>query len=478
LTESPAVAIPAAPTMLPILAALLKVRKKSMGDIRRLYRSTAAPAARAAGAWIAYWLSPPTPQEHERRQAHLSALLLVAVAGTAKHVAGLTDGSATYTLYGLAIALSALGGFGPACVAMMTAVLLIGVDSHSGSGWSGRLLFALEGSSIGGLVSSIVSRLHQTEARLGTIRAANDDLRHQARRDHLTQCELRHFEQVAEDAAVFCVNAQGLIVDWSESAKRLYGYTAEDMVGSSVVILFSEAGARTAVPDWLTPGTGPAFRSSVHRRSDGTRIHVEFDVRRCGAPAVDHVTLGVRDLSRRRESAEFREAAHRGQLALQQAADEARAQVAALESLTDPSVNPVDGLAAVGELLERLRSTIRADGVALMHLGRTGTRVISVAGLQPAQAQTSGTSGGSATDGRVTLVHNDPMRVAQVSPHTWPLTVSSIMVVPLCCAGPAAFRIEVVNERQAPASEWDLVLARIVADRLSQGITQLTPASI
>jgi hypothetical protein len=60
---------------------------------------------------------------------------------------------------------------------------------------------------------------------------------------------------------------------------------------------------------------------------------------------------------------------------------------------------------------------------------------------------------------------------------TWPPTVSSIMVVPVCHTGQAGFRIEVVNERQAPATEWDLALARIVADRLAQAIARQIPAN-
>jgi hypothetical protein len=34
----------------------------------------------------------------------------------------------------------------------------------------------------------------------------------------------------------------------------------------------------------------------------------------------------------------------------------------------------------------------------------------------------------------------------------------------------------VVNERRAPATEWDLALARIVADRLTPAIARQVPA--
>jgi hypothetical protein len=74
-------------------------------------------------------------------------------------------------------------------------------------------------------------------------------------------------------------------------------------------------------------------------------------------------------------------------------------------------------------------------------------------------------------------VHNDPSRVAQVSALAWPSGVSSIMVVPVWQTGPAAFRMEIVNERRAPATEWDLALARIVADRLAQAMAHVAADS-
>jgi hypothetical protein len=190
--------------------------------------------------------------------------------------------------------------------------------------------------------------------------------------------------------------------------------------------------------------------------------------------------LVAQDLSRRRETEVCRDAALRAQVALQKVADDAQGQFEALEALTDPLVNPIAGLGPLAELLERLRSTMHADGVAVVQLGQTGTRVISGAGLRHAQVRAPGAAavGNGAVDGRVALVHNDAARAAQVSALTWPPTVSSIMVVPVGQTGPAGFRIEVVNERLAPATEWDLALARIVADRLARVVAfQIPPES-
>src|SRR5206468_9673348 len=113
---------------------------------------------------------------------------------------------------------------------------------------------------------------------------------------------------------------------------------------------------------------------------------------------------------------QYREAATVAQTALERAADDARFQLAALETLTDPSLNPLAGSATVIELLERLRSTISADGVALVQTGRGGTRIRACVGVQPGEGRGSPQGDGHyPTAGRVTVVHNDPARVEQVS---------------------------------------------------------------
>lgn len=446
----------------------------------RLKRSLAAETWRPLGTQIEHLLAPGTPEELERRRAHLLALILVAVVATTKHVTGLTEGSASYTVYLLAIAASALtGGIAPACVATMTSILLVHAFAPATVGAASLVLFALEGFGIGALVAGLTGRLREADVQLAALQGASVDLHGQVRRGDLARRALQHLEEMAPDAAVFVVNAQGLIVEWSRSAERMYGYTAERAVGANLADVFADPTSAADAQELLPRHSAaePARRTGVHRRADGARVHVEFDVKRCRPESFDHFTVAVTDLSRRRETEAFREAALRAQTALQQAADDAQAQLAALESLTDPSVNPLDGPAAVSELLERLRVSIGADGVAVVQLGRGGTHVVAAAGLRAVQTRAPGAvTGSGAADGRVALVHNDPARVAHVSALTWEPTVSSLMVVPVSHTGQAAFRMEVVNERRARATEWDLALARVVADRLAQAMTRHVPA--
>lgn len=436
-------------------------------------------SVRSFGSQVAHLFTPKTQDELERRRGHLVALLLVAVIWSAKHVTGLTDGSAQYTVYGLTIALAAIvGGLAPAAVATMAAVLLTNADAPASALSLGQMLFALEGLGLTVVVGSIVRRRRETSARLEAAERANHALTEEVRRARISHDAFEHLGEAAADTAAFVVNAHGLIVEWPRSAARLYGFTDAQMLGSDVSAVLEESWRPSGLDELPAEGDRqePVRRTGVHRRADGTPLHAEFTIRRCGLHDREHFTVAVEDLARRRETDAFREAALRAQTALQRAADEARAQLETLEALTDPAVSVVAGSTGVDELLDRLRASLRAEGVALVRIGRTSTRIVASAGLRPAGVGKSGGPMSTGTgDSRVALVHNDAARVAQVSALQWPPTVSSLLVVPVRHAGPMAFRLEVVNERRAPATEWDLALARIVADRLASARLLHTP---
>jgi PAS domain S-box-containing protein len=453
------------------------VKKKTMNpEVRlldRVKRSVHGLTEGSFGREMAHWLQPATQDEVERRRAYLLALVLVAVVFAAKHVSGLTNGNAQYTLYGAAIAVAALaGGIAPGLIAAIAAMLLAGADATATSPTIGLILFAAEALSLAAIVGVASSRRRQGTERLTTAIAANDTLAAQAKRARIARHAFDHFQQVAVDAAVFVINAQGLIVEWPESAARMYGYTAEQVLGSNASSILGGSGRPAAVDELLTTeGEGELVRRrSVHRRADGTAVHVDFAIKGCGFQDPGHFTIAVQDLSARRETEAFREAAVRAQTALQQAADETRGQLETLESLTDPAFSVIAGSATAEELFERLRSAVRADGIALVQIGRNVTRVVAAAGLRPVGVNAGAPAGNAPLDRRLALVHNDPARVAQVSAVVWPGTVSSLIVVPVCQAAPVAFRMEVVNEGRASASEWDLALTRVVADRLASAM--------
>jgi PAS domain S-box-containing protein len=428
------------------------------------------PVSRYARA-VASFLEPSSAQERDRRAAHALALVLVGVIAATNHVSGLTLHRVPFTLYVVAIAASAVrGGLATAAVATLASVLVTGMDATPPIDRGVRLLFGVEGFAVGALMAAVAARKRRAEARLASAEIVIHDLERRDRHGRVVDAALRHLEASVEETAVVVLNDTGMIVDWRPSAERLYGYSSEQVLGLDVTVLFSERASRSPLADLLREAVenGAVGGTDLHRRQNGSPVHVEFEMKPFRDGAAEGFTFTAHDVARRREWEAYRDAAVRAQTALQKAADDAKQQLAALESLIDPSLNPLGGPAMVAELLERLRSTVGADGAALVQTGAGGRRVIAAHGLQPRGGpRPLGPDAKPVAAGRVTLIHNDPDRVEETAALRWSRDVSSLMVVPLVHNGQVWSTIEVVSERPRRASDWDVALMRITADRLA-----------
>ncbi len=409
-----------------------------------------------------------SPEEREKRAASLFALLLVGAVATVKYVSGWTVHDERFTLYLLAVAGSAAyGGFVPGLVATLASFVCAGFGAGLPAPPQPRLLFVVEGVSVAFILTAIRNRVEATEARLAAAQDRIADLKIRDRQRRVLDVTLRHLEEAGAETAVVVLNDAGIVVEWRTGAERLYGYTAEDLLGVSAAPLFFHAVSTRELTALLQQAaeTGAVRRSDTHRRRDGSRMDVEIELKPFRDGDARGFTLAVRDLATRREWDEYRAAAGRAQCALEQAANDAQRQLAALESLTDPALNPFGGAAMVTELLERLRATVGADGVALVRPGPADTGVVAARGLQPVAAPSPKAL--PLAPGRVTVVHNDPARVEQMSALRWSASVASLLVVPVMNNGRVWSTIEVVHERSRHVTDWDVALARVVADRLA-----------
>jgi PAS domain S-box-containing protein len=401
------------------------------------------------------------------------ALLLVGAVAALKHVSGLTVFNASFTMYLLVIAfVSARSGYAPGLVATLAVALVsyYGIDGTAET--AGQVWFLVEAIGIVAVVGTTSSRLAQTKAQLAAARGSIRDLQGRDRRGRLVDAAMRHLESVNSETAVVIVNERGHIAEWRDSAERLYGYTAEQAIGSPGAMLFAGVPTAPEFADLLAEArlTGCLRRLVAHSRNDGTRLNVEMEIKPSAELDAPGFTLTATNLARRREWDAYREAAARAQAALQQAADEARHQLAALETLTDPSLNPLAGTATVAELLERLRTTIDADAVALVRNGRVRSELLAALGLAPYGV--ASLEKPLPTAGRVIMIHNDTGRVAQVSALRWPSTVASLMIVPVIYNGEVCSTIEVASERSRRSTDFDVALVRITADRLAGVVAQ------
>jgi PAS domain S-box-containing protein len=424
---------------------------------------------RAYSRSIARFLRARSPQEREKRAAQAFALLLVATVAIFRHVTGLTVDHASFTLYTVAVAASAArGGMAAAVVALLASILAARLGATVLPGPPALLLFTAEGLSVAVIVSVLRSRLLERRARLAQAETTIAQLTSRDRHRRVLDAALRHLEDSSGDTAIVVLNEAGTMTEWRASPERMYGYPASEMIGESAASLFFEAPSAAELRALLhQPVEGSPRRSSVHRRRDGTRLDVEVETRPFRNADARGITLVVHDTAERREWEDYREAAAQAQAALQQAADDTRQQLAALESMTDPSLNLLDGDAVVTELLERLRVTVGADGAALAQ----PCGVVSARGLQPLEGPVSADRL-PLTPGRVAVVHNDPARVEQLSALRWPADVASLLAVPVVHNGQVWSSLEIVSERSRRVSDWDVALARIVADRLAAVVVQ------
>jgi diguanylate cyclase (GGDEF)-like protein/PAS domain S-box-containing protein len=132
----------------------------------------------------------------------------------------------------------------------------------------------------------------------------NAQLLEQQRRD------TDHFRQLLEsspDAVVVANVADGLIVEVSNQAETLFGYSAGELVGKPASMLMPErvrSGQMSIIDNWIQ-GIGEAFigveRTIFALRKDGSEIAVEASFGTLDTPQGEVISVAVRDVTERRE---------------------------------------------------------------------------------------------------------------------------------------------------------------------------------
>ncbi len=172
------------------------------------------------------------------------------------------------------------------------------------------------------------------------------DLTERSHAEHVRQLLASIVE--SSDDAIVSKDLNGVIASWNPGAERLFGYTADEVVGRSVTSLFPPdlLHEESAILERIRRGEQIEHYETVRRRKDGSLVDVSLTVSpvRNAAGKVTGVSKIARDISARRK------AEHERLLAVQ---DEERRRIA--NELHDSTAQH---LAAIGLNLMR----IRADG--------------------------------------------------------------------------------------------------------------------
>jgi PAS domain S-box-containing protein len=393
--------------------------------------------------------------------------VLVACAAATTFFAGATGAAPTLLLSSAVVAFSvSVGGLSAGAVAALVALLATRLTSQVEP--MAGMLFIIAVLLISLLVAQLSAAVQKQRRELNAAEARILELQSLVRHGRAIDIALGHLEEVSIDDVLVLLDQEGRITGWRAGAARLYGCTAEDVLGMSGAALFCPA-----VPDqdfrrFLTEASrhGVARQSGRHRRADRAEFDADVEIR----PLAEDggFAMLTRDRTRRQEWQAFAASAADEGTVLREEAAVAQRQLATLQRVTDPSLNALSAPHLVTVLLDRLREAVEAGGVALVRFDDLDGRVLPATdGLQPRGAVGRGQfAARGLADGRILLIQNDPPRVAESTAVGWSDTVSSLIAVPVLCGGRLEGAIEVVHERGRRSTEWEIALIQVVAARV------------
>jgi len=164
----------------------------------------------------------------------------------------------------------------------------------------------------------------------------------------------------------------------------------------------------------------------------------------------------------------FRQQSRAEQAATLGRLDATTEQLQRLEVLTDPALSELPPGLVVQELLGRIQVALGADAAVLVDARDAGRPLVlgpDVGHLSTRREPLKRALAAGQRSSRVHLVQNDPARLADTSVIAWDAEVTTLVSVPVACAGTILGVIEVVMRRARRWTDWDTALLRVVADR-------------
>jgi GAF domain-containing protein len=401
-------------------------------------------------------------------RAHVLALGLVAAAVVARFGLGFTGADVPFAIFYAAVAVSAInGGWPPAVVAMLTALLVARVSSDVSLLQS--IAFVFEALVIAAVTIRVGDSLRLQRARTAAADELVRELKASEQQHDLVGAAFNRLQEACTDAAVVLLDETGQIRDWGIGAERLY--RTADGLNQRATALFSPSLTEEEFGQLLSAARREPVRRRVRlRRGDDTEFEADCEIARLIKGRFSGFTMVVADQSRQLAWDAFAQSAADTESVLREEADVAQRQLAALKDVTDPSLDLGDRGEVLATLLNRLRPVVGADGIALTAVGDARTDVVyasdglrgSDAGRQDAVARRH-----QHQPGHTLLIHNDAHRVAEMSVVSWPEDVASLIAVPVVRTGATLAVLEVVYLRGRRSTEWEIALIQVVAARIA-----------
>ena len=402
-----------------------------------------------------------------RLAAHSFAISVVAGAVLLRWILHTSTDEPQFWLFHVAIALSAAyGGTAATLVATLLSVLLARV------GWavplSTALLFGLEGLLIAFVVLRMAKAIRDSRRNLTTLNSSIRELKSAERQANRIDRALSCLEQASDETVLILFDQTGHVSDWRTGATRLYGFEGREMVGRSAAIMFDDLGQADFSRLLSDARRATTRRTCQQRRADGTMFAAEIEISPLVSGGLDGFSMIVRDLTHQQERAAADWSTAEAHAQLRAEVELAQRQLSTLQDLTDPTLNSLGDVQFVTEVLDRLRTAIKAEGIALIHFGRLPHHLFCASsGFQCQRGNHRPVVDVQTDTTRALMIHNDPSGVAEVSAVVWPDDVSSLIAVPLVRAGSTRAVLEVVYRTGRRATEWEIALVQVVAARIA-----------
>ncbi|HEX6736913.1 MAG TPA: GAF domain-containing protein, partial [Vicinamibacteria bacterium] len=291
-------------------------------------------------------------------------------------------------------------------------------------------------------------------------------------------------ESVA-DYAIFLLDPGGHIRTWNEGARRIKGYTAEEVVGRHFALFYTPEDARRGKParGLRTAAAQGRWEDEGWRvRKDGTRFWAsavltalrDADGRLVGFAKV------TRDLTERKRAEDERAALLARERAARAAAEAALTRLRAVESVTEAALAHLAHDDLLPELLGRIRGLLAADiaVVLLLDEAQPDTLVARAAvGLEEEVARGVRLPLGRGFAGRVAaerrpLLVEDIERAEVLDPLLRERGVRSLLGVPLLVEGRTLGVLYVGTLRPRGFTPDDTDLLQLAADRVALALDQ------
>ena len=198
----------------------------------------------------------------------------------------------------------------------------------------------------------------EVRARTEQLTAANEALRAEISERRRTAVERDRLAAIVESSndAVVGETSDGIVTDWNRGAERLFGYTADEMVGRSIsrIVPPEREAEYLAAMERLRRGEASSSFETVRVRKDGSRVHVSISL----SP--------IRD--------------DRGRVvAAAKIARDISSRVEAVHELREVNRHKDEFLAMLGHELRNPLAPVRS-GIALLRCGAEGTERDQVLG--------------------------------------------------------------------------------------------------